>query len=869
MREEKQTKAQLIAELAALRQRVATLEAEVAKRKRIEVELRESQARYRDLSENATDAIATFTLDQTITNVNRGAEVLLGWSREELIGQHVRKVATPASVALAENRTRRFLAGEKLSPTFEVELIRQDGRLVPVEAWTRVIRDPQGKLSGFHGIYRDITERRRAEEQRRRYAERLSLLHEIDRAVLTAHSPEAIAQGALSHLRQLVPCRRASVILFSSDTQTATMFPVDADGETRVQTSIPLPPEDAVNLKALPRGVIRVIRNLETFLSHRLEPSPMLRKLQAEGIQTVLTAPLYAQDTLIGALNLSADRLETFGEEELKVAREVAGALAVALQQARYQQLLERYRMIFALSPDYIYLTGTTGRILDANPALLERAGLSLEHIQKMHFMDFFAGDTPKELLQHFTSLQEGHAVRGLEVRAKNVRGETFTYEVNAIPLKENGEVTAIVSLARDITARKQMEEQLKEEAEIAAALARVGQEMIASLNTPMILERLCRLTAEVLGCDCSHTILRRPEDNAYVAAAGYGDTPEQWETLQVLKVPAEMVAGLETRLTLEGMVEVEVTTSQESALESLLRQFGITAELYVALKHGQQFIGTQSAGYRGRRGFSPRQKRVAQGIAQIASLALANARLLEELERSNRLKEDFVGAMSHELRTPINILLGYNEMLHDESYGALTPEQANILGRMDKNARELLDLVNATLDLSRLQSQRVPLTQQDVWVPTLLEELAAETRQLARTPALRLEWQVAPALPMLHTDVVKLKMTLKNIILNALKFTEEGTVTIAASPQDEGVTFVVTDTGPGIPPEVLPSIFEPFRQGENFPPRRQEGVGLGLYIVQQLLTLLAGTVSVESEVGRGSTFRVWIPKETRLGEQS
>jgi len=392
---------------------------------------------------------------------------------------------------------------------------------------------------------------------------------------------------------------------------------------------------------------------------------------------------------------------------------------------------------------------------------------------------------------------------------------------------------------------------------------------MIASLNTPEILERLCRLTAEVLGCDCSHTILWRPEDNTYVVAAGYGDTPEQWETMQVLEVPAEMVVSLETRLTLEGMVEVEVTASQESAFESLLRQFGITAELHVALKHRQQFIGTQSAGYRGRRGFSLRQKRIARGIAQIASLALANARLLEELERSNQLKEDFVGAMSHELRTPINILLGYNEMLRDEAHGSLTPEQANILERMDKSARELLDLVNATLDLSRLQSQRVPLARQDVWVPTLLAELEAETRQLNRKPALRLEWQIAPDLPMLHTDVVKLKMTLKNIILNALKFTEEGTVTIAASPQDEGVTFVVTDTGPGIPPEVLPSIFEPFRQGESFATRRQGGVGLGLYIVQQLLTLLGGTVSVESEVGRGSTFRVWIPKETRLGGQS
>jgi len=566
MKDEKQTKAQLLAELAVLRQRVATLETEVAERKRVESELRDSQDRYRALSENATDIIATLTLDQIITNVNRGAEVLLGWSREELIGQHVHKVATPASVALAEDRIRRFLARERISPTFEVELIRKDGSLVPAEAWTRGIRDPQGKISAFHGIYRDIS-------------------------------------------------------------------------------------------------------------------------------------------------------------------------------------------------------------------------------------------------------------------------------------------------------ARKKAEAQLKEEAEIAAALARVGHELISSLNTPEILARLCRLTTEVLECDCSHTVLWQPEDNSYVAAAGYGDTPEQWEALRVLKVPSEMVTELETQLTREGMSEVEITTPQRSAIEALLRQFGITTELYVALRHGQHFIGAQSAGYRGRQGFSARQKRIAQGIAQLASLALANARLLEELTRSNQLKEDFVGTMSHELRTPINILLGYNEMLRDGTYGSLTPAQVNILERMDKNVRELLDLVNATLDLSRLQSRRVPLTRQDVWVSKFLMELEAEIHQLNRKPALQLEWQVAADLPIVRTDLVKLRMILKNIILNALKFTEEGTVTISAFPQYQGITFTVADTGPGIPPELLPVIFEPFRQGTNSLTHRQGGVGLGLYIVRQLSTMLAGTVAVESEVGRGSAFKVWIPR--------
>lgn len=142
---------------------------DITQRKQIEEALQESEKRYRNLFENANDGIATFTLDGRLTSVNRGGERLLGRTREELIGRHISSVGTPASVALAEERTRRVLAGEKLpSSTFTVELIRKDGSLVSVEARTRAIRDREGKIIGFQGIYRDITERKLVEEARQR-----------------------------------------------------------------------------------------------------------------------------------------------------------------------------------------------------------------------------------------------------------------------------------------------------------------------------------------------------------------------------------------------------------------------------------------------------------------------------------------------------------------------------------------------------------------------------------------------------------------------------------------------------------------------------------------------------------------------------
>jgi len=142
------------------------LQVEIAECKRVEESLRKSEERYRNLFENANDAIVTFTLEGTVTSVNRGLEVMLGWSREELIGQHYRKFVTPASAALGEERTRRFLAGERVSSIFEGEQVRKDGSVIPVEVRTRAIRDREGRLIGFQGIYRDMSPRKALEQQR-------------------------------------------------------------------------------------------------------------------------------------------------------------------------------------------------------------------------------------------------------------------------------------------------------------------------------------------------------------------------------------------------------------------------------------------------------------------------------------------------------------------------------------------------------------------------------------------------------------------------------------------------------------------------------------------------------------------------------
>ncbi len=276
--------------------------------------------------------------------------------------------------------------------------------------------------------------------------------------------------------------------------------------------------------------------------------------------------------------------------------------------------------------------------------------------------------------------------------------------------------------------------------------------------------------------------------------------------------------------------------------------------------------MGGFSAGYRGRTiSFTLQQERIAEGVAQLGSLALEDARLLEELQQANRLKDDFLATMSHELRTPLNIVMGYTDLLLEGDSGRLTTEQSDFLQRVRKAAHQELELVIAMLDVSRLEAGRLVVEIGEVYLPELLSELAAEAQELLREkPTVSYSWQVAPRLPVLHTDRLKLKVVLKNLLGNAAKFTDWGRISMETYPRGDGVEFCVADTGMGMTLKTQEVMFEMFRQGDDSTTRHFGGVGLGLYIVRRMLEFLGGTVTVESKPGQGSTFRVWIPQHKR-----
>ncbi|NDJ74610.1 MAG: PAS domain-containing sensor histidine kinase, partial [Chloroflexi bacterium] len=227
-----------------------------------------------------------------------------------------------------------------------------------------------------------------------------------------------------------------------------------------------------------------------------------------------------------------------------------------------------------------------------------------------------------------------------------------------------------------------------------------------------------------------------------------------------------------------------------------------------------------------------------------------------------DRMKSAFVSMVSHELRTPLNAILGYGDMLKEEVFGPLSKPQNSTMDRVIANAKHMLGLVNNLLDQAQIEAGRLTLDKAPFCVQDLVGELESVMGVLARQKHLTLECMVTPDVPeQIVSDARRLSQILVNLVGNAIKFTQDGTVTVCVKrPSSAQWSLVVSDTGAGIPPEAQAYIFEPFRQVDDSITRDQSGSGLGLSIVKQLVNLLGGDITLESAVGKGSTFTIVLP---------
>jgi signal transduction histidine kinase len=324
------------------------------------------------------------------------------------------------------------------------------------------------------------------------------------------------------------------------------------------------------------------------------------------------------------------------------------------------------------------------------------------------------------------------------------------------------------------------------------------------------------------------------------------------------------------TRLVME---DFHNDTNHEPTSSTHMDLLGFASSAGFPIKAKDKVIGVLQLGNKARRHFASDELKLIESIAQEIGVAAENAKLFEqvnqktaelrqmneELQQANVAKDEFLSVMSHELRTPLNVITGYAEVLSQGILGEIKREQLHALQTISYQSKGLLRMINEILQVGSIEAGNVKAIWEEVNISEFLIEVQSGYEILAKKEV-PLHWNIPSSLPIISTDREKLKHVLQNLINNAIKFTERGSIIVSAHCFSGAIEFQVEDTGIGIPKDLLPSIFQMFRQLDSSSTRSYGGSGVGLYIVKKFIELLNGTIEADSVLGKGSTFTIKLP---------
>src|SRR3954451_22265472 len=310
-----------------------------------------------------------------------------------------------------------------------------------------------------------------------------------------------------------------------------------------------------------------------------------------------------------------------------------------------------------------------------------------------------------------------------------------------------------------------------------------------------------------------------------------------------------------------------DLADEPQSVMRDLVLGAGYRALLVVPLLRADRIVGALVVRRREPGLFPQSTIDLLQTFAAQSVLAIQNARLFSEIEQKSREievasqhKSQFLANMSHELRTPMNSVLGFTEMLADGLYGPLPEKAMKALERVQSNGKHLLGLINDVLDLSKIEAGQLTLALEDYALGQVVQNVKSTAESLAKAKGILLTANVQDAIPIGSGYERRLTQVLLNLVGNAIKFTDHGSVKISARALDGSFVIAVKDTGPGIAPEDQLKIFEEFQQVDNSSTRQKGGTGLGLAISKRILEMHGCTIEVQSVLGECSTFRILIP---------
>jgi PAS domain S-box-containing protein len=648
---------------------------------------------------------------------------------------------------------------------------------------------------------------------------------------------------------------------------------------------------NVTGIVALTMLIIAAIAVTSMVITRRHIARPLLR-LQNSATQIAqgdLGAPIYTWGSdeignLAKSLNVMRGSL-----------KDLVGALRhsnVELEETR--QYLSR---LIENSSDAIISTDAEGKVVLFNSGAEAMLGFRREEIIGQHVTGVYENlERAKEVMRQMR--QHGGTVAGFETVLRAKDDTLIPVLISASILYDaDGRDVGTVGFNKDLRERKRAEEALRESHETLEdysrtleqkveertrelrrsveelqALGEVSQAVSSTLDLETVLARIIAHAAQLSHADTGTIYEFDEHAEVFVPRTSF---PVSGDMLEVLR-KTRLRVGDNTSLGQAAARRVPVQ------FRDLLEvpdypvphvQTGIRALLAIPFLHEERIVGGLVVRRKTPGEFPAAVVELLQTFAAQSTLAIQNARLFQEAqdaraaaEEANRAKTVFLASMSHELRTPLNAIIGYSEMLQEEArdlgQAAFVPD----LERIHDAGRHLLGLINQVLDLSKIEAGKMELFVEAFDIAPMIRDIVGTVDPLVQKNANTLEVRCADDLGTMRADLTKVRQTLFNLLSNACKFTERGTITLDVAREQmdggPGITFRVSDTGIGMTPEQMGKLFQTFAQADASTTRKYGGTGLGLAISRQFCQMMGGDITVESVLGEGSTFTIRLPAE-------
>ena len=607
-------------------------------------------------------------------------------------------------------------------------------------------------------------------------------------------------------------------------------------------------------------------RLLHCAMSDPLIANPVIRNA---GIRALYGVPLIHGDELLGVAHMGSRSADDFSSDAKALFRmamdRAAGILYQALLLDRIAQQEARYRAITENAPTIIFSKDLAGRYSSINQRALEQLGLAPSQFIGRTDFDVFPDDTARELQETDRRVIETRATMKRE-QVIPVEGGRRTYLAVKFPIvDEAGRLSGVGGVATDITERRR--HQLGQE-----LLATVGGVIASSLDQDETLSTALSCVIPTLA-DCC--IVDLSEDGSIRRVAVHHRDPAKAELARkLLRFPIDgrrPSLGSAVLHHHEPVFMPEVSAlyldgiAQSEEHRRVLAELDPTSMIQVPLLARGHLLGVWNFL---RCGSTTRYDRIdldlAGEVGWRASLAVDNAKLYQEAQRANRARQEVLGMVAHDLRNPLGGILGAAQRIA----GSVARNEGDVSRPLDiliRSANRMTKLVSDLLDEHAIETGQISVDTERIAAGTLVRDSLEAQRSRLEAAALSVQTQIADELPDVFADRDRIHQVFDNLIGNAVKFTpRDGRVVIGARTADGVVCFFVSDTGPGIPADMLPHVFERFWRA-----RRADrlGVGLGLAICKGIVEAHGGRIWAASEPGRGATVYFTLPQATRWGE--